>query len=315
VVVEVETGNPGVGAFLRSVGEDHVLVALNLTADLVTDYALDLDEGPLAGMQGVEALAGPPAAAPEVTAVGGFSGYRPLESLPRYGALVLRFTPEPSAPPPSTTTTTPVAATAADVAVVEEFHAAMSSHDPSAWLALVSPDAEIDVGAQVVGVFDPLPDGTGDQVADWDGDGARTVADAMTSEGAWGLASRARIESACEPAGAVVACSFQMTDVFHEAAGTGGWTVARDYTVANGRIALIGENRFLADESEIASISGAWIAQVAAYEQWVGETHPDRYPEVFSGACCAGTTQNLVLTPESMPAHTELIAEWAASRS
>ena len=44
-LLTVETGNDGVSAFLRSAGDDHVLVVVNLTGEPVADYALSLARG------------------------------------------------------------------------------------------------------------------------------------------------------------------------------------------------------------------------------------------------------------------------------
>jgi glycosidase len=92
----VDTGNDRVAAYLRSAGDDHVLVIVNLTGDPISDYALSLAEGSLEGVTGAEMVAGSdtPAAAPAVTAVGGFEGYRPLTELPPFAALVLHLTGE-----------------------------------------------------------------------------------------------------------------------------------------------------------------------------------------------------------------------------
>ena len=93
-LLTVETGNDGVAAYLRSAGDDHVLVVVNLTGEPVADYALSLAEGPLAGVTRVEAVSGtgPAAGILGITATGGLVAFRPLEELPPFAALVLHLT-------------------------------------------------------------------------------------------------------------------------------------------------------------------------------------------------------------------------------
>jgi len=90
----VDTGNDRVAAYLRSAGDDHVLVVVNLTGDPISDYALSLAEGPLAGVTRVEVVAGTGSAAGimGISATGGLEAYRPVEELPPFAALVLHLT-------------------------------------------------------------------------------------------------------------------------------------------------------------------------------------------------------------------------------
>ena len=81
VLLEVETGSPSLAAYLRSEGNDHVLVVLNAAVDYATDLSLQLPSGPLAGMQGVVPVVGPEATSPQITAAGGFVHYAPLSRL------------------------------------------------------------------------------------------------------------------------------------------------------------------------------------------------------------------------------------------
>jgi len=61
----------------------------HLRSDAVTDYTLDLASGPLRpGMQ-TTPLRGSPATPPDVNSHGGFDGYRPVSSVPGYGAVII----------------------------------------------------------------------------------------------------------------------------------------------------------------------------------------------------------------------------------
>ena len=93
-LLTVETGNDGVSAFLRSAGDDHVLVVVNLTGEPVGNYTLSLAEGPLEGVTRVEMVSGEPLAAGilGITAAGGLADFRPVEELPPFAALVLHLT-------------------------------------------------------------------------------------------------------------------------------------------------------------------------------------------------------------------------------
>jgi hypothetical protein len=88
----VETGKGAVYAYLRTAGSDHVLVVVNLGPSAIPNPTLDLLEGPLTGVTGARPVLGPEVAAPEVTADGGLSGYRPLAELDPYEVLVVQLT-------------------------------------------------------------------------------------------------------------------------------------------------------------------------------------------------------------------------------
>jgi len=93
-LITVATGNDAVAAYLRSAGDDHVLVVLNLTGEPVADYALSLAQGPRGDVTGAAVVAGTGAAvaAPEIGDSGGFDGYRPLGPLPPFAAVVIQLT-------------------------------------------------------------------------------------------------------------------------------------------------------------------------------------------------------------------------------
>ena len=88
----LETGSRQVLGYLRSIGDDHVLVVANLGALEDSGYVLSMPAGPLPMSPGVEVLIGPGGVvAPVVDDDGGFSGYRPLPVLPPRTSLVIRL--------------------------------------------------------------------------------------------------------------------------------------------------------------------------------------------------------------------------------
>ncbi|MBN2114162.1 MAG: alpha-amylase, partial [Acidimicrobiia bacterium] len=93
-LVTVETGNDAVAAFLRIAGDEHVLVVVNLTGDAITDYSLSLAEGSLEGVAQATVMTGSDAAPaiPTVNAQGDLDGYRPLDPLAPFAAVVIQLT-------------------------------------------------------------------------------------------------------------------------------------------------------------------------------------------------------------------------------
>jgi glycosidase len=89
-IVPVESSDRHAVAFLRSSGEESVLVVANLGIEPIELPELTLERGPLCGAPSAEVLAGPAgAAAPEVTRDGGFEAYVPVERLAPREALVV----------------------------------------------------------------------------------------------------------------------------------------------------------------------------------------------------------------------------------
>lgn len=98
ITVPVAATGPVV-AWLRVTADRALLVVANASGTAVGDYALSLDTGPLcatgpgaaqvvAGVNTGDAAASAPAA-PARTASGGFTGYRPLPTLPAYAGYVI----------------------------------------------------------------------------------------------------------------------------------------------------------------------------------------------------------------------------------
>lgn len=83
-------------SYLRTNDEEVLLVLVNIDDQAVTNYALTLEKGPLAGEYTVTTLMGDiTATAPIVNAAGGFEAYSPLAEIPPYAALVFQLLPKP----------------------------------------------------------------------------------------------------------------------------------------------------------------------------------------------------------------------------
>ena len=82
-LIPVESADRHVVAFLRSAADETVLVVANLGTDAIERPELSLMDGPLCGDLVATSLAGPAAAAPDVSAGGGFDAYVPTERLAR----------------------------------------------------------------------------------------------------------------------------------------------------------------------------------------------------------------------------------------
>jgi glycosidase len=91
----VDSGARPVYAFLRHTSAETLLIVVNLNHREITDYALSLDTGPLAGQVMAETLLGADGVnAPAITPSGGFTAYKPLDSLPPRSSLIIRLNPE-----------------------------------------------------------------------------------------------------------------------------------------------------------------------------------------------------------------------------
>ncbi len=90
----IESAHSGVYAALRTSDAETLLVIANLKGAPVLDYALDLEEGPLAaGVQPTLLLGAGRLNAPLVTEIGGFAGYVPLPVLEPYESYIIQFLP------------------------------------------------------------------------------------------------------------------------------------------------------------------------------------------------------------------------------
>lgn len=88
----LETGNTGVYAFLRSNGDENILVLVNLKGTPISDYALYLKESilPNGKLTPASLLDSTQASSPTIRG-GVFSGYKPLSELPPYEVYVFQL--------------------------------------------------------------------------------------------------------------------------------------------------------------------------------------------------------------------------------
>ncbi len=95
--VEVSQEAPSVYSFMRSLGDERILVVVNLDDQPVSDYGLSLEARPGAEPSArpvtAELLYGPDGAPQEIPVVptDGFEGYKPVPTLPAYSTFVIRF--------------------------------------------------------------------------------------------------------------------------------------------------------------------------------------------------------------------------------
>ncbi len=92
----VDSANPSVLAYLRSSKEENLLVVINLGKQAVSEYSLELAQGPLSGSPELRLAfqeGNFPVKLAQLTAnaAGGFEAYRPVETLPAYGILMVQL--------------------------------------------------------------------------------------------------------------------------------------------------------------------------------------------------------------------------------
>ncbi len=155
----------------------------------------------------------------------------------------------------------------------------------------------------------PVPAEFGfDESWDWDRDGTVTFGDYLYAEHEWGTVIATEWTAECEPDGTEIVCRREEQDVFGAAAGL---AVARNYqvrvTFADGLVV-----RWVSEVEEWTDWE-SWLEQFAGYEGWVADVHPDVYPIVFRGPCCAGDPEGMRFTAESVEAQRSLVPEWAES--
>ena len=94
--VRLEASDRHVAAWLRTFGEEHVLVLHNLGDQPLDNVRLDLADGPLCATPAMTTLFATPdltadAQAPAVTSTGGLDAYVPFKTLPARSSVVLEF--------------------------------------------------------------------------------------------------------------------------------------------------------------------------------------------------------------------------------
>jgi glycosidase len=89
---ELRSGHRSVFASLRVSREETILILINLSPEPVSDYGLNLDEGPLSGEYVLAPLLeNAQTAGPAITEQGGFADYKPLSDLPPYGRFIFQL--------------------------------------------------------------------------------------------------------------------------------------------------------------------------------------------------------------------------------
>ncbi|MBN2146031.1 MAG: alpha-glucosidase C-terminal domain-containing protein [Anaerolineales bacterium] len=94
--IQLDTANADVLAFLRVTEEEIILVAINFSEQVATDYTLSLKEGPFSENSPAYLLYGSAEGGlPELTAnqAGGFTDYLPVAEIPGSGCIILQFLP------------------------------------------------------------------------------------------------------------------------------------------------------------------------------------------------------------------------------
>ncbi len=91
----VESKDDALLAFLRGSQEDILLVIINLSEEMASNYDLTLMEGSLAGTYQASLLYGGEAELPNLTAndAGGFDDYQPTSEIPAGGTLIIKLQP------------------------------------------------------------------------------------------------------------------------------------------------------------------------------------------------------------------------------
>jgi alpha-amylase len=88
----LETGNSGVYAILRSMGDEHILALVNLKDTPISEYALSLQDALFTdGTISPVTIFGSEEGVPTTITNGKFNGYKPLEVIPPYSAFLFRF--------------------------------------------------------------------------------------------------------------------------------------------------------------------------------------------------------------------------------
>lgn len=91
--ITLETGSRPVPAYLRTIGEDHILAVANLGRVDIENFGLSPAASPLTGPLDAGVLIGAGVMEPPtLDAAGGITGYRPLPALPGRTALVISLT-------------------------------------------------------------------------------------------------------------------------------------------------------------------------------------------------------------------------------
>ncbi|GMQ79242.1 MAG: hypothetical protein BMS9Abin02_1809 [Anaerolineae bacterium] len=92
--IPVKTKPNKIVAFVRHTDNEKLLVIINPSEDTIDEYGLNLDSGPFESQAGAKLIFGDgPIVDPTINENGGFSDYRPLESLPPQSTFIFDLTP------------------------------------------------------------------------------------------------------------------------------------------------------------------------------------------------------------------------------
>jgi hypothetical protein len=219
-----------------------------------------------------------------------------------------------SSNPPPTTQPPPTAASGSPemLALAAEVEGALDHVAGEEYLDprdLFAPDAVfVDLTGEEMHVDEPVPADFGlDRSWDWDGDKTVTFGDYIYALNEWSTVIATERTVVCEPDGSEIVCRGEEQDVFGAAAGLGPTRSQARLTFADGAVVRWA----LEAEEEID-----WeprLKQLADFERWVADLHPDLYPTVFRSPCCAGNPEGMWFTAESFEAQRSLVPEWAKS--
>ncbi|MEW5830885.1 MAG: hypothetical protein AB1846_18490, partial [Chloroflexota bacterium] len=91
--VVAESSSSKLVAYLRTSGDENLLILLNVADNPITNYSITLSSGPLSGTYNAASLLDDAALAPlSANAKGGFDAYTPLAEIPAYGVLIIQLT-------------------------------------------------------------------------------------------------------------------------------------------------------------------------------------------------------------------------------
>ncbi len=188
--------------------------------------------------------------------------------------------------------------------IADELFTAVADGDNDTWRALHATDAVV---VFPDGGTIPLFGASQFIVDDFDGDGVTSIADDFQFRNA--LHDPAGQEMSWECASiseAVAECSVTATDAFVRAGGADPLQSRSRITVEGG---LITTEEFLEspDPAGMERANAAHSETMTTYQEWIRDTHPDRYSALFHGPCCRA---QLVGLPGAITEHMMLMEEF-----
>ena len=189
------------------------------------------------------------------------------------------------------------------VAIAEQQLEASREGDWAEWRELIAEDAVfVNSDGTTIGYFEPrewIED-------DFDGDGLKCNVDYFGFSMALGAVTGREVSWECqETAEDSAECEITDSDTFGELADLQAEPYVLEYTVADG---LITRTRAVSTGGSEADAAREFEAQTA-YEQWICDTHPDRWEELFWPDYGCGSWF-LRWEQDNIPVHEELFAEY-----